>query len=226
MNQLEHLAQNLRVAPLIAQATQAVNAVHRSRINLRRSDVTSSEAIVRGARLNCFLSPHMSEHVAMSAYSVLAPGVVAESVQTFVRAPLQVLARIDALAGGDAKPVREGQRLILLARMITMHSDHVLVPALVHGEIASREFFGERSGTVARVAMRLSAMAGGFDPRGLCVPEVYYHRNSKEYVRLVNQLGASDMTEQALVPFLEHHFKAYIAGAAEGEGIAQTMSTI
>ena len=72
-------------------------------------------------------------------------------------------------------------------------------------ELEAGEFFGPRSGSIARVASRVTAVMTGFDPRGLAVPETYLHRyqdDPKDPVFLL---------------------RAWEAGAEEAEGIARAV---
>lgn len=201
---------------LLAQARAAINQVHRRPVNLRKVAITSSEATLRGATLNAQLDTTVDQDTSITAYSVLAPGVVDQHVRTFVRAPLQVLAHLDVLCQGSGQPQRCAPELSRLARVIT-RSQSPLLPVVVHGMIYSSGYFGSRSATIARVASRIAAMAVGLDPRGLCVPELYFHRHRGEY----EQLAGSFTTGQSFVDdFTEHFLRAYIAGAEEAEGIA------
>ncbi len=162
----------------------------------------------------------------VSAYSVLAPERMDATVRTFTRAPLQVLSRIDVALGGPGMPVAAGggSRLQSLAGLIAQPvSEHVpgrdaLLPLIVHSEIAAREIFGPRSEAVGRVAMRVCAVATGFDPRGFAVPEPYILRNRQNYEQALTNYLAGDVAPQ-----LEVLLRAFNAGATEADGIAQAV---
>lgn len=162
----------------------------------------------------------------VSAYSVLAPERMDATVRTFMRAPLQVLSRIDVALGGPGMPVAAdgGARLQSLAGLIAQPvSEHVpgrdaLLPLIVHSEIAAREIFGPRSEAVGRVAMRVCAVATGFDPRGFAVPEPYILRNRQNYEQALTDYLAGDVA-----PLLEVLLRAFNAGATEADGIAQAV---
>ena len=155
---------------------------------------------------------------AVSAYSVAAPELLDATVRSFARAPLQVLARIDVTAGGTGIPAGESVRLQGIARLIAQGSGpafDLLLPSVVHAEIAAGQFFGPRSGLVARVASRLAAVHTGFDPRGFAVPEVYYTRHRAEYA------AAVDNYRTALADALATHLAAWTAGGKEADAIAR-----
>lgn len=222
MDSLSQLAAVPALASLIEEATGAINAVHRRPVNLRKVELTSSESTLRGARANVDLyRAGVTEEESISAYSVLAPGSVDATVRTFVRAPLQVLARIDALAGGPGRPEQGADRLSALAGLFATTKGGALLPAILHGELLRGGYFGRRSGTVARVAARVSAIGTGFDPRGLTVPETYLRRHREDYRRLAERFGSD---EASIEEFLAFHVRAFIAGATEAEGIASAAS--
>ena len=119
------------VADAEQRASAAIAAVHRRPVNLRRSEITSSESAVRGARLSALLSGG-SEDAEVSAYSLLAPAQLQATARTFQRAPLQVLARLDALLGGSGTPLSGASRLSTLAQLIVgpAHPRAGLLPVL------------------------------------------------------------------------------------------------
>lgn len=214
------------IADLAREASAAVAAVHRRPVSLRRADVTGSESVLRGARTSALIDDPRTRRLdthagtlgaAISVYGLLAPGTVEHSSRTFLRAPLQILARMDTLAGGDGVPVGAGAaRMQALAGLITGGRAHdVLLPQVVHGEIAGHRIFGERSGLVARAAARLTAVATGFDPRGLAVPETHLNRHRAHYLTSLADGYGQD--------FLTLSLRAWIAGAEEAEAIARAL---
>lgn len=217
------------VAELHESARAAIAAVHRRPVSLRRPEVTGSESVLRGARLSALIDGHdadLSEGPegplgqAISCYSLLAPEKLESSARTFGRAPLQVLARMDVLAGGGGIPVNStaAERLRTLARIITSGAHDGLLPQVIHGEIASAQVFGPRSGLVARAAGRLAAVHTGFDPRGLAVPESYLNQHRRDYE---SALAGFATGPEGVGVFLELMFRAWAAGAAEAEAIAR-----
>lgn len=224
MEPLAHLVENASVAHELENAVHAINAVHRRPVNLRKVDVTSSEAILRGARVNADLERgSITEEQSFSAYSLLAPDLISITSRTFSRSPLQIFAKIDVACGGQGRPETGADSLQLLAHTIKQSlapgstASASVISAIVHGDVLARGYFGSRSATVARVAMRVAAVAGGLDPRGLCVPETYLRRHKQEYGEAVKEFG----TAAGVSGFTQLHLRAYAAGAAEAESIAE-----
>lgn len=217
---LAHLSTRTDVAEALGKAREAINAVHRRPVNLRKVEITSSEATLRGAKVAADLAPQLSEQQVISAFSVLAPGTVEESARIFLRSPLQIFARLDVALGGTGQPVKAPEELELLGRVISAAKDNPLLAAVVQGEVASKEFFGIRSTTIAAVAARLAAVASGLDPRGLCVPETYVRRHRKEFDQAIEEFRSPDGVENYIVL----HLAAWEAGAAEAESIARAAS--
>lgn len=223
LEEIAWCANQQEIATALEQATSAVNQVHRRPVNLRKVNITSSTAALRSATLSARIDG-IGEQESLSAYSLCAPELITPTTRTLVRAPLQVIARIDALAGGTGQPLQGQKGLLELARVIVDGASNQQVPsgilaAWVHVQLLALEPFAERSGTVARVTARLVAVAAGFDPRSLCVPEVYWHRHSAQYHRELSPWRThAPLTERAA--FIASHLRAYTAGAAEAEGIA------
>lgn len=208
----EFLRAQGEIAAREAEAKEALRAVHRRPINLRRHEVTTAASALRGAKLSALLEgAEAPGHT--TSYSLLTEEKLQGVARKFLRAPAQVCAQLDVLCGGEGK-ARQPQRIHGLARLAGDLEGQVLYPQIVHGEVLGRKIFGPRSGQVARVAARLAAVASGFDPRGLAVPEVYLHRHARRYAEV---MGAWEEEPAAAVEFL---LEAWIAGAAEAESIA------
>lgn len=208
----EFLRGHGEIAAREAEALAALRAVHRRPINLRRHELTTATAALRGAKLSALIDGE-EESAHTTAYSLLTEEKLQGVARNFLRAPAQVCAQLDVLCGGEGK-ARQPQRIHGLARLADGVDGQVLYPQIVHGEVLGRKIFGPRSGQVARVAGRLAAVASGCDPRGLAVPEVYLHRHARRYVEL---MGNWEEDPAAAVEFL---LEAWIAGAAEAESIA------
>lgn len=218
---------------LARKARERINAVHRRPPVLRKGEIIRGESALRGARLSVLIDGHAERHAvadteavaadtplghAVSVYSLLAPPVIDATVATFLRAPAQALARLDVLAGGEGVPLSaEGARRIqtLKAVITSPAADPVLLPAIVHGEIAAHAIFGERSGVVARAASRIAAVASGLDAAGLAVPEIRHHRHVREYREAVAGFGRADGVVAAVEVFL----RGWVDGAEEGASI-------
>lgn len=199
MDPLAHIAAHPTIASLIDAAAADLQALHRHPATARGSGVTSSEGVLRGARLAALLG-NAPEAQLVDAYSVLAPDVREQTARTFIKAPLQVLARLDVLVGGSGRPrdERAAGRLALLGKIVATNPHQAVIPA------------------VGLAAARVSAVASGFDPRGLAVPEVYYNRHRSELLAL----GAGFAQPAGVVPFVAYYLAAMRAGVVEARGIA------
>lgn len=217
------------VAELAARAHDAIAAAHRRPAALRRPDVLVAESVLRGARLSTLMegqpAPVDAEPSGLfarvvSVHALLAPASMQPSAATFRRSPANVLARMDVAAGGDGRPAgpEAAGRIRMIAGLVDADAGahQVLLPQVIHAEIISHELFGPRSAVIARATARLAAVATGFDPRGLAVPEVHHNRHREEYSQvLAGWTSGSDGVRDCL-EFLLH---GWIAGAAEAEAI-------
>lgn len=220
MDVLGHIAADESVHQLIGEATAAIGAVYRRPPVLRQEQVVCSESVARGAKL-CAQAGWVSQWEALSAFGVLVPAVREETARTFLRAPLQVLARIDLLCGGDGRPGDEAaaRRLSLLGKVVVSKPHEAVIPAVVLGEILAYQLFDERSGVVAQVASRVAAVAGGFDPLGLMVPEVWFGRRKAEFAELIAGFSGQDGVRD----FVRFYLQAMVAGATEAAGIVAAV---
>lgn len=217
------------VAHLATRAHGAIAAAHRRPAALRKSDLLVAESVLRGARLSTLIegepAPVDAEpsglfaHV-ISVHGLLSPASIQTTATTFRRSPANVLARMDVAAGGDGRPVgsQAAQRIRMIAGLVdaSANAHQVLLPQVIHAEIAAHELFGPRSGIIARATARLTAVAAGFDPRGLAVPEVHYNRHRGEYAQVLAGWTSGNEGVRACLEFL---LQGWIAGAAEAEAI-------
>ena len=109
---LSLLLRDEEVSRLSGRAESTIAAAHRRPAALRKPEVVSSESLLRGARASAgLISGRVARDVAeeinadgsllarhISAYSTLAPEQFSATMRTFTRAPLQVLARWDAVS--------------------------------------------------------------------------------------------------------------------------------
>lgn len=204
------------------QATGAIAAAHRRPAALRKADVLVAESVLRGARLSTVLEGEPADvdkepsgvfGQVIAVHGLLSPAQIQSSAATFRRSPANVLARMDVAAGGDGV-ARHPRRVHALVGV--MSGDVALAPQVVHAEIAAHQLFGPRSSVIARAASRLAAVATGFDPRGLAVPEVHYHRHRRDYESvLAGWVNGGDSVRVALEFLLD----AWVTGAREAEAI-------
>lgn len=236
---LAPLAARGHIAGTAAEARREIAAVHRKPAVLRKPAIVSGESAVRGAKLSVLIDGHPDPTRAaggagadgmdpasplaraVSAYGMLAPApVIDQTVATWLRAPGQVLSQLDVRAGGSGRPVsQEGAARLrtLLPVVLAPGVDGAVAAQVVHGEIAGHGIFGPRSGLIARVASRVTAVASGFDPAGLAVPEVHLHRHASAYRDALARFGDPD----AVVDAVEFLLAAWVAGAKEARAIVE-----
>ncbi|MDV6011355.1 oxidoreductase [Haloechinothrix sp. LS1_15] len=189
------------VGDAVTAAREAVDGVHAHPANRRGWATTAAEASVRAARASAAIDgadaelPTGGQVAEPSLAGALRVGEALGSLlPTWQRAPMQVLARLHVLAAADlvddpdwlGRPrgtAEVSERLELLAELVTGGTSvpGPVLAAVVHGELLSLEAFGTADGVVARAASRLTMIATGLDPKGLCVPEVAYLRRLRRY---------------------------------------------
>jgi len=193
------------VAEAAERSREALAKAHRHRTNLRNWPVTAAESAVRGARSSSALDggavqldgtgAEPNDPVLAGALRVgqALEGGNTPLVGAWQRAPLQVLARLHALAAADlvdgqslGRPRQDPEvtaRLDLVTRLVTGASSAPapVLAAVAHGELLTLAAFGSGDGIVARAVSRLVTIATGLDPHGLGVPEVYWLRRADEY---------------------------------------------
>ncbi|MCH9668807.1 MAG: oxidoreductase [Actinomycetia bacterium] len=237
------------VAQAGEEAREALGRAHRHRTNLRGWPATAAEASLRAARASSVLdggplsfpedgpggSPVAgSDPVLAGALRVAQAleGGEGALVGVWRRAPLQVIARLHALAaadlvdGGDVgRPrgdVDVGRRLELLADIATRSTQvpATVLAAVMHGELLTLKPFDTANGVVARGVSRLVTIASGLDPHGLGVPEVHWMRRSADYVAAAR--GFASGTPEGLTSWLILSSQGLHAGAREALSIAQS----
>lgn len=207
----------------------------------RESAGVSAESALRGARASAALegvdvplaelrSGDVIEPVVQGALRVSAG--LGSMVETWSRAPGQVLARLHLLGAADladaatlGRPApHAGPRLSGLFALVTgtTTAPAVLVAALVHGELAALAPFGTADGVVARGAGRLTAIARGLDPKAVSVPEVGFAELGREaYGQAL--AGYASGTEAGVAGWLVHCCRATEHGAREGLAICESL---
>ncbi|MDO4909797.1 MAG: hypothetical protein Q3962_08130 [Corynebacterium sp.] len=170
----------------LGEAQEAINEVQRQPAALRRLGELQEKSALQAAML--VSKAGWGEHVSLFLE-------VPRLAEAFRRAPGQVLAQADLLAGGPGVPEHGGVELMRVMDLAAGAPDDVLMPMAVHSAIVKYGFFGERSIAVALAVARAGAISTGFDPRGLCVPEGYYTRNVQGYMDAI--VGVDSLVEQA-----------------------------
>ncbi|MGY2001944.1 oxidoreductase [Blastococcus sp. SYSU DS1024] len=211
------------------------------RVLRRESAGVSTESALRGARASAALAGvdvplaelragGVDDPVVQGALRVSA--ALGSMVETWPRAPGQVLARLHVLAAADladraalGRPAAHaGPRLAGLFSVASSTSTvpAVLVAALVHGELAALAPFGVADGVVARGAARLTGIARGLDPKAVSVPEVGFVELGREaYGEALAGYAAG--TPEGVAAWLVHCCRATEHGALEGLAICESL---
>lgn len=230
------------VAEAVAQAREAVVALHHHPANRTGWAASAAEAALRGARASAALdgAPLAAEPTTGADPGAVRDPVLAGAVRAaqgtgrllgvWRTAPLQALARLHLLAAADlgdepGRPVRGSARLTLLADLVTGATAvpaPVLV-AVVHGELLAVAPFPSANGVVARAAARLTAIGAGLDPHGLAVPEVGHLRARVEYREASARFATGE--SDGVGAWIRHCCAQWVAGAREGRSIADTHLT-
>jgi hypothetical protein len=207
----------------------------------RESAGVSAESALRGARASAALegvdvalgelrAGEVTDPVVQGALRVSAG--LGAMVETWPRAPGQVLARLHVLAATDladpeslGRPApHAGPRLSGLFTLATgaTAAPAVVVAALVHGELAALAPFGTADGVVARGAGRLTGITRGLDPKAVSVPEVGFAELGRPaYDEALS--GYVSGTEAGVAGWLVHCCLATEHGALEGLAICESL---
>ncbi len=229
----------VRVAADAARA--GVDRLLSHKVLRRESAGVSTESALRGARASAALEGVDVPLAELRAGAVDDPVVqgalrvsagLGAMVETWQKAPGQVLARLHVLAAADlgdraalGRPgAHAGPRLSGLFGVVTGTSTvpAVLVAAVVHGELAALAPFGVADGIVARAAARLTGITRGLDPKAVSVPEVgFVELGPDEYPRAV--AGYASGRPEGVAAWLVHCCRATEHGALEGLAIAESL---
>lgn len=211
------------------------------RVLRRESAGVSIESALRGARASAALEGVDVPLADLRAGAVDDPVVqgalrlsagLGSMVETWPRAPGQVLARMHVLAASDrvdradlGRPgPHAGARLTGLFSLITgpTAAPAVLVAALVHGEIAALAPFGVADGLVARAAGRLTGITRGLDPKAVSAPEVGFAEfGAAAYAEAL--AGYASGEPAGVARWLVHCCQATEHGALEGLAICESL---
>ncbi len=211
------------------------------RLMRNRSAEVSTESALRGARASAALDGVDVALADLRAGSVADPVVqgslrvsvgLGAMVDTWARAPGQVLARLHVLAAADLAPRADlgrpaphaGPRLGGLFQVVTGTSavPAVLVAALVHGELAALAPFGTADGVVARAAARLTGITRGLDPKAVSVPEVGFAELGRDAHAAALE-GYRSGGPDGVAGWLVHCCRATEHGATEGLAICESL---
>lgn len=230
-----------RVAGMVEEARGAVDRLLNNRVLRRRSADVSAESSLRGAWASAWLS---GARVALDAVrsgeavddplvqgALRCQGAIPGLVDTWGRAPRQVLARLHVLAAADLVADREAlgrpaagtaERFDTLALVLaTTRAPAVIVAAIVHGEVLSLDGFPPVSGIVARTAARLVFIDRGLDPKSLVVLEAGHRELGEQYESALAAYRTG--TPEGIAEWLRHCAGATVAGAQEAIAIAEAL---
>jgi len=222
-------------------ARRGIDRLLSHKVLRRESAGVSTESALRGARASAALegvdvplaelrAGEVADPVVQGALRVSA--ALGSMVETWSRAPGQVLARLHVLAAADLADAADlgrpaphaGARLTGLFSLITgpTTAPAVLVAALVHGEIAALAPFGTADGIVARAAGRLTMITRGLDPKAVSVPEVgFAELGGEAYATALAGYAAG--TPEGVAGWLVHCCRATEHGAVEGLAVCESL---
>jgi hypothetical protein len=223
-------------------ARSAIDRLLGHKVLRRESAGVSSESALRGARASAALegvdvpladlrSGEVEDPIVQGALRVSAG--LGSMVETWSRAPGQVLARLHVLAAADlvvdsgdlGRPApHAGPRLSGLFSLVTGTTavPAMVVAGLVHGELAAMAPFGTADGLVARAAGRLTGIARGLDPKAVSVPEVGFAELGREaYAQAL--AGYISGAPEGVAGWLVHCCRATEHGALEGLAICESL---
>ncbi|MBB6122089.1 hypothetical protein FHS13_004074 [Nocardiopsis algeriensis] len=246
------------VAEAVQETRTLVDRLLGHRILRRRSSDVSMESSLRGA---CASAALEGAEVAMDeireghVYDTRIKGALRVSgelgslVETWPKAPRQVLARLHTLAAADAvgedalgRPRREGERVedplglgpapapqVAHARLEGLYAllaartsvPALVTSALVHGELMAVRPFGWGDGLVARAAERLTLIERGLDPKSL-VPSELGHRTLEDgYASALR--GYMSGTPEGVAEWVVHCCEAVRAGAQDSLATCEAL---
>ena len=242
-----HQALRRRI-PEAAAESRVRGAWASSELDGARSSADVVRDLVRGAR-HWSTDPDPGERVLRGAVTATSE---AEHVRSVVlTAPLQALARLHLAAAADlvddpaqlGRPRRAGEecgelvdlgpapdvpemraRLEALTRVVAAHGaiPTLVIAAIVHAEIAAIRPFTRGNGVVARAMERAIIQAGGLDPTAVVVPEAGHGaQGGTAYLGALTAYATGG--PDGLVLWLTHCGDAVVAGALEGQGIADAV---
>lgn len=233
------------VADGVVAARAAVDGLLTNRTLRRRSGDVSAESSLRGAWASAWLAgaEHPLEDVRSGAAAadpvvqgaLRVQSAIAGLADTWTRAPRQALARLHALAAADLVGDKEAllgrpaadpavaQRLDTLADVLAVTSaPAVVVAGVVHGELLSLDAFPPASGVVARVAVRLTLIERGLDPKSLVVVEAGHRELRTDYDAALTAYRTG--TGAGIARWLVHCADAVVAGAREATAICEAIA--
>jgi hypothetical protein len=224
-----------QVGPAVESARDAIARLATHPANRRGWATSAAAAGIRAARASAALDgadPGLDPDATAVADPVLAGAIrcsaaVGSLAETFVRAPLQAVARLHLLAAADLVPAanlgrpaggESARRLVRLSDPDVRALPGPVLVAVVHGEVLAAQAFPPVDGVVARAAARVAMVGTGLDVHALGVPEVRYFRDPDLYRRLA--AGYATGAEEAVTAWIIFVCSSIESGAAEGRSVA------
>jgi hypothetical protein len=231
------------VADAADAARTAVDTLLAHRVLRRRSGDVSAESSLRGAWAAAWLngaklslddvragtSPVMQDPILQG--SLRAYAALGTLVDTWHRAPRQVLARLHVLAAADLVPdtAELGKPLSLAAPRLDILAEVLaatgvpaaIIAAIVHAEVASLDAFPPVSQIVAAVAARLVLIDRGLDPASYVVLEAGHRELEHEYQQAIGAYRQG--TTEGVRTWLLYYCEAVVAGARETTAICEAI---
>jgi hypothetical protein len=218
------------VASAYAAARDGIDAVLRDRGLRRTSPGTTAESLLRGAHASATLEGSSSSLVEVrggdgdetARAAVRVSTELLALTPTLARSPLQVLARVHALAAAGSLPedrlgrprdAAAADRLRQLGVLLTAptQAPALAVAALVHADLATAAPFPSHNGLVARALERLVLVGRGVDEKSLVVPEAGHLALRAAYES--NLRGYRDGGPAGVQAWLLYGAEAFAAGA-------------
>ncbi|WP_306369585.1 oxidoreductase [Nocardiopsis sp. CC223A] len=246
------------VAEAVEETRTLVDRLLGHRILRRRSSDVSMESSLRGACASAALEGaevSMDEIRAGHVYDTRIKGALRVGgelgplVETWPRAPRQVLARLHTLAAADAvsadalgRPRMAGERVedplelgeapapeAALARLEGLYAllgartsvPALVTSALVHGELMAIRPFGWGDGIVARAAERLTLIERGLDPKSLVPSELGHRTLSEEYAPALR--GYMSGSAEGVAEWVVYCCRAVRAGAQDSLATCEAL---
>jgi hypothetical protein len=171
-----------------AATRDGIDTMLRDRGLRQTSPELTTESLLRGAHASAVLAGSTSslDEVRAGSGDRVAQASLRVSVEllglvsVFSRTPLQVLARLHALAAAGSVPddavgrprdPEAARRLHAVVAEVGAGYPALMRAAVLHAELATAEPFGSADGLVARATERLVLVSSGLDAKSLLVPE-------------------------------------------------------
>lgn len=255
---LQRIAELPSVAEAVQETRDLVDLLIGQRVLRRRGSDVSMEAALRGARASAVLEgaeasleqvrSGESEDPRVKG-SLRVSGELGLLVETWSRAPRQVLARLHVLAAADALPAEAlgrprsdggpatdplgfgaapdaaevAARLDALDALLSARTTApaLVISAIVHGELLALRPFGWGDGIVARAAERLTLLDRGLDPKSLVPTQLGHQVLRADYASALR--GYRTGSPEGVAGWVVHCAHAVAAGARDSLATCEAL---